>query len=491
MYKLLIVEDEKIERESLKAMVQEFNLPITSVLSADNGEDGLQKYYEEQPDIIMTDIDMPLLGGLDMIEKIRKKDSRVTCLVLTSYDYFSYAQKAIQLDVEDFIVKPADKEAVRKSLTQALETLIRNKNTYTQTSSLVHKMKEMKNLLESECFYTILTRHDECRLIEAFQLAGISPSSCICAVFKEGDHTSEHLLMMRKDLEDPGYVCIQGKIHQLHILFIMANHCMEDEDCTLILNVIEQNAVNEWSIGSLQHEAASFYRSYEDAQYNLNNHERCDIIPVKKDSKKDTAVSYATLFLEHLDRDQQEDIHALCQELLQYDFKEINQILCQIMDQLIQDSNRRFSLGINRDDIEVKKLDYENYQNMEIIVTQTLNLVLKPLKTMKYQNSSSLIKKSMTYIEKNYAKPISLNRLAEELQVSPFYLSKLFGRELGHNFTEIVNDIRIRQAKKLIRENTSFKKVAYDVGFGSQSYFTKMFRKVVGMSPTDYRKLFL
>lgn len=96
----------------------------------------------------------------------------------------------------------------------------------------------------------------------------------------------------------------------------------------------------------------------------------------------------------------------------------------------------------------------------------------------------------MKFIDKNYKKPIGLNDLAEELNVSSFYVSKLFSKEGGQNFTEIVNDLRIKEAKRLIKNDYSFKEVAYNVGFGSQSYFTKIFKKKVGMSPKEYRSMF-
>lgn len=495
MYKLLIVEDEKIERESLQSIIKNFDLPIDEVLTAENGEEGLLLYHEHRPDIILADINMPVMGGLDMIKNIRKKDSSVMCIVLTSYDYFSYAQKAIRLNVEDFVLKPADKELLRKSLTQAIEKLTKDKNTFHQTSSLVKKMNEMKAILESECFYAILTKQDEFRLLETFRMANYSVTSCTCIVFEEVENQSSHIFQLRSELEDMGYMCVQGNIHQQHILFIMSNHKMDTTDETIFLEILKKEwlQVYRYSIGSIQNELALFYQSYEDAKYNLNNDEHQDSKmseEITNDEFVILAKEWAMRLMEENHDDIQSLIHELCQQFLYYDYEKVNYVMKCIISELVIEIKQKYQIEIKEADVPFEELKYDNHQNLAIIVSQTLHKILNPLKSIKYHNNSSIIKKSMAFIEKNYAKQISLNTLADELGVSPFYISKLFGKELGHNFTDVVNEIRIRKAKKLIRKDLSFKEVAYQVGFGSQSYFTKMFKKMVGLSPTEYRKLF-
>ena len=109
---------------------------------------------------------------------------------------------------------------------------------------------------------------------------------------------------------------------------------------------------------------------------------------------------------------------------------------------------------------------------------------------MKYQKLDHISKKAIDYIKANYMKQISLNEVAEELDVSPSYLSRMLSNNNGKSFVEILNDIRIKEAKKLIRQGIILKEVAFHVGFRSQSYFAKAFKKAVGISPKEYRNLF-
>lgn len=495
MYKILIVEDEKIERDSLKRMITGFDLDITEIVTAENGEHGLKIFKEIQPDIVLADINMPKLGGLDMIEMIRKENSDVICLILTSYDYFSYAQRAIRLNVEDFILKPADQATLKHCIVKAVEKLHKDKNTYVQTSSLVQKMNQVKNLLESECFYAILTRQDESKLIENFKMNGINMASGICFIFNDLMMIPEYLSNFRSDVEDLGYVCIQGNINENYIMFIISNHIMTQGDSKTLdylINIHKLRRFN-FAVGGLKNDAISLYTSYEEALYNLRNtgEEKNEILIHNNEENQlvSLSIDWANQFLDNIEIDNRDLIKKFCRELMQYGNKDTNKIMSLIIHQMAKEINEKYNVLIDINELDEHLITNGNYQNLEIIVNQMLQKILKPVKNIKYQNSSHLIKKAMKFIDKNYKKPISLNDLADELNVSSFYISKLFSKE-GQNFTEIVNDLRIKEAKRLIKKDYTFKEVAFNVGFGSQSYFTKIFKKKVGMSPKEYRNMF-
>ena len=495
MYTILIVEDEKIERESLVSMILKLELPISEVLVAQNGEEGYLTYKKNKPDIILADITMPLLSGLDMIERIRKDDQKVVCMILTSYDYFSYAQKAIRLGVEDFILKPADSDTLFVSLTRCVQILQQRANTLTQTTSLVKKMKGMNHLLKSECFYAILTKQNEFRIMETFQLANVVGVSCICYVFEVEKVVMHTYEVLSNQLEDLGYSVIMGSIANQMVLFIIANRSLKAIDCDIVDEVIKEQKIEnvQFAKGSIQEEVGLFYQSFEDAKHNLNSHVEVLVISSKEEQANQInafALYWSKKILDNPNEDSQKIAYDLCHELLHKDYDEVNALLSFLIDKLIEMIDQEYQFRFDKSELHFQKLDYQNYQNLEILVSQLLNKIMKPLKNLRYQNNSHIIKKSMHFIEQNYAKPISLNSLADNLGVSPFYISKLFSKELQRNFTEIINDLRIKEAKKLIRKDYSFKEVAYKVGFASQSYFTKIFKKSVGMSPKEYRKLF-
>jgi len=130
MYKLLIVDDEPFIRRGIKSLVDYDKLNITKVLEASNGEEALEIYQKEKPEIILADINMPRMNGLVFAEKVKVDNKDVLIAFITGYDYFDYAVAALKTGVDDYILKPVsrkDIEGVLKKFTSILEERKREK----------------------------------------------------------------------------------------------------------------------------------------------------------------------------------------------------------------------------------------------------------------------------------------------------------------------------------------------------------------------------
>jgi two-component system response regulator YesN len=103
------------------------------------------------------------------------------------------------------------------------------------------------------------------------------------------------------------------------------------------------------------------------------------------------------------------------------------------------------------------------------------------------QSKNDFVDRAIIYIQTNYQKEISLSSIAKEINISPFYLSKLFRKHTGKTCTEIITDERIEAAKRFLMQNYSSKETCYQVGFNSQNYFAKTFKKYTGITPSEYR----
>lgn len=110
----------------------------------------------------------------------------------------------------------------------------------------------------------------------------------------------------------------------------------------------------------------------------------------------------------------------------------------------------------------------------------------------KNDRSSSTIQKAIVYINQNYTSDISLDEVSREVDVTPYYFSRLFKEELGVNFVEYVTNLRVERAKYLLKtEGKSIKEVCADVGYSDPNYFSRMFKKHEGLSPTEYKERML
>ncbi len=108
--------------------------------------------------------------------------------------------------------------------------------------------------------------------------------------------------------------------------------------------------------------------------------------------------------------------------------------------------------------------------------------------TRKEEHENQLVVKAQTYIQENFQKDLSLDEVSRQLDLSPYYFSKLFKEETGCNFVEYVTELRITKAKELLKqEDRSMKEICASVGYGDPNYFSRIFKKHVGVTPTEYR----
>ena len=489
---LLIAEDEKIERDYLKMMIEKADLPIEHIYTAANGQEAIQIYSEHPCDIILMDINMPMKSGLEALKEIRAmkvKDS--ICFILTSYDYFSYAKEAIRLHVEDFILKPADIHIIIENLSKAVGILKSHKNQQMQTSALVEKINHTKPFLLNECAHLILTGQDEIMIQQHLKLLNIQFSSGFCIIVDKSD--DQYLKFVIQEIEDSGLSVLKTEMKNDIILFIIANHEMLDKNVDDLLQIFNRHHISKYGIGSIQNDLEQLYVSYTHAIINrsIDKEEQ-----VYSENKKEHEINFfISEWLDYLENDEEKILkEALKNFAVACIQKEklnigggqqfLNDALHVLSDKL------HFQYGITPDDVKVTIDFHHPHQTIEMEVVYRFYNILRSAKLMKYQKLDHISKKAIDYIKANYMKQISLNEVAEELDVSPSYLSRMLSNNNGKSFVEILNDIRIKEAKKLIRQGIILKEVAFHVGFRSQSYFAKAFKKAVGISPKEYRNLF-
>lgn len=142
MYKLIIIDDEKIIRETIGSMIDWESLGVELVGLCSNGMEGLDMIIDENPDIVMTDIRMPIFSGLELIKRIRQLNKDIEFIILSGYSEFEYARTAMKLNVKYYILKPCSKEMIISTVEQAIEDC-RNKNNEVVPSFIFRKVRNL------------------------------------------------------------------------------------------------------------------------------------------------------------------------------------------------------------------------------------------------------------------------------------------------------------------------------------------------------------
>lgn len=500
---VLIAEDEEIERDSLKSILHENFHNSLYVHVAKHGVEALQMYETYHPDVVMMDINMPGLNGLEAISKMKEFGLDSHYLILTSYDYFAYAQEALRLGVEEFLLKPSNPITIVKAISQILVSVHTKRNEQVQKTSLIQKFAEMRPLLEHQCLYTILSGAKELYLQEEFRRLNISVREGLCFIVYTNEEQTEKFQKIKKELDDVGYVCLHTYMNLMHIYFVLSNFNLQDKDVELIEYIMAQHHLQEYKvgIGAIQKQPECMVDSYRQALRNLHYYDSLEPfqlahVETHKDENliniQELGDAMLSAFLRQEDSALQKILHDCSMMLLGKDIELIKRTVDAMLAYVVERLEVLLDQEIPREDLPEITLTKDSvYQNLEVQMYYVFHGLFQSLQHMRYQQSSVLVKKALLYIQQNFHKSISLNDLAKHLQVTPFYVSKVLKQHTGKNFTDIVSETRIEKAKEYLREHQRVKEVTFAVGFQSQSYFAKTFKKIVGITPTEYQESFM
>ena len=393
--KVIIADDESIIREGIAQSVNWEKLGLQLVAEAEDGEEALELALKHTADMMLVDLSMPIMNGLELIKQLKDKLPKCKVSIITGHDEFAYAQEAIKLDVEEYILKPVDPKHLEETLlamTNKIERERVHEKLFEQASYQIDK--NLHVLRERFGQEWIRGEVEEDALQEQLQFLKLPVDA------------PQQLSLMSWDTEQP------LRIHS-------------ERDKQLIRYAIE-NIVHE-------------YMYKQDERYYMFRDERNDFIIINY------LWSEGAWF---------EDIAELVRHYLKIELK-----ICSIP----------LFYGVNS--IQQAYIEAKN----ELHLTQKLTPIIKQAKHI--------------IDEKYWESSLSLEKLAVQLNVTSVYLSRLFKQELGLNFVQYLTYVRMKHARHLLKQSSlSIQEIALQVGYDTQHYFSTAFRKMVGVSPNQFRK---
>lgn len=500
MYKVMIIEDEQIERETLQQIIQESFPQCKPVLAAKNGREALQLYEEHHPDIVLADINIPGISGLDVIRTIKKDHEDTEFLILSSYNYFEYAQEAIRLGVDDFILKPYNIDHLKEALEKVMDHLRQKKDEQLSQSELLEKIEKITPVLENECLYGILSNENELVLHRSLRLLNPAICSGFCFLLKSTHYDASYIQEVAREFEELGYRPLKELFHGLKIFFILSDHVIEKQETQSIAQTLQRIRRDDYQygIGPIEHEAGKFHHSFMIAR------DRIGIdLPILEQ-----------LISESHESEQSDDVHQLCDAFLpifqKMDEEGLKRETAQLALRLMQKDKDQIQIEVAQFFEELKQRAHEEYPDANLIALEfpplyistnihqevslylhfNLHRIYDPIVEERFKNTNLLVKQAIRYIDQNYRKQITLSDMAEALHVSPYYVSKLLNNTLNKTFTELIAERRVEASKELLKTNKRIKEIAYEVGFQGQNYFTKIFKKYTGVTPKTYKNTF-
>lgn len=509
MYRLLIVEDEPIEREALRLMLLNQCGDRFSVDTAENGFVAVEKARVYKPAVVMVDINMPGMNGLETIRELKKLYEDIHFLILSSYNQFEFAREAMKLGVEDFLLKPAKLLDLQQALEKILEKIEREKKNRTEAASMVTRLAEIRPVVESDCVYALIGKKEPEETAKIISFLGYQAERGFCFVMEYKKEQRFLLWRLKEALGDMGIHCIGEQLHNLLVFFVLGNERMEERKVREISRFLQMlQKERHWEpaamgFGRLQTSLASFSLSYRQAVQALAlGKEKQQLVCLYEEEEEKSGEKRYDLkeisgqLLEALERKEEGELEYALHVLLAGGFleggllTEAREKVYQLLFLLMEEIGQRYRglSGVIQSGFSMEEiLKLEGEKELQVYLQLQLHGMLEMLRQYQKVNYNRIIQQALDYIGENYQQSMMLEDVAGYLRISPFYLSKLLKKHTGKNFTDLLAGKRIEQARILLAGPMSIKEVTFQVGFNSQNYFTKIFKKYTGMTPTEYK----
>lgn len=526
--RVMVVEDEPMIRRGIIQVLPWNELDCEIVAEAENGMDGLEKARQFEPGLVISDIKMPKMDGLTMIEKLKKQNPQMEVILLTGFQEFEYAKKAIMYGVSDYVLKPVDQEELIQIVGKLVGRIQAAAARQDEWKLLQEKVRESQPILKEKFLHNLLF---------------YSPGT-IYHIYEKMDYFN---------IKINNFFVLEAAVDSFHEL----ERGFTEKDIQILLFLIEEQAeelleLYGFSAVTFQHEKA-VYIIVSGGGENLGQEMMSEYgrqleeqvgkrggftVSVGISNPHTGAQQVRTARMEadqciaqswylgtgsvicycdfreqaaqevpvwEMDADEyytcvkqgnsvMEKVEIICRQI---EGVENISLIRSCVTEIVSRSFRILieEYGENEDILEQMEqmLEQAYYakrrQNCERILRETGRWIEQWIQERQQSRTRYIIDEAIQYMRENCRREISLEEVADHLYISKWYFSKLFHKEKGVKFSDYAGMLRIEEAQRIIRENPKLKnyEVADMMGFGNVRYFSQLFKKVTGRTPSEYR----
>ncbi|MCI8571893.1 MAG: response regulator [Lachnospiraceae bacterium] len=493
MKTLLLVEDEKLIRRGIKAMIQRSGVPVDNILECGNGEMALEILKMQKVDVMFTDIRMPKMDGIALVKAMQELPNVPLTVAVSGYDDFTYAVEMMRMGVREYILKPVDRDKVREVLEKLNEEVTRGRESERKGRSL--SCQQLKyailndNLTESE--KSLLARQYEDTFFAGEYLVILTSSTGDLE-----DNVLENCPFIHLDAVDGNDLFITDESY-LPILLKdeLAGRCVGISSPHTGIESLKK-ACKE----ALSARKEAFYLGKESLSYGeMAGKTNADTLREQAYSREnslrieDSAVEQ---IVHQLGTDKYEDALRQIKRIFQ------NAALGGYTPEQMEDGMEKLLDGILTTYANILKTEKEAVREYYAIYgfnlfseyeSEVLGWLTNFCDTLNsrfddYKNKQK-IQQAVSYIKENYDKDLNMAVVSNHISMNYSLFSYVFKQYTGNNFVNYLKEIRIQEAKRLLEE-TDMKVVDISgrVGYENEKHFMKTFKASCGVSPTEYRK---
>lgn len=534
MLSVVIADDERGIIELIKNLIDPQIVEVEIVGEAENGVEAYNLIMEKRPDVVITDIRMPGMTGIELIEMVSKAGFMVTFVIISGYRNFTYAQNALKFGAVDYLLKPIKQSDLNNLLVRINEKKGSEIDKEIKVKTIQDQLAMSMDLLRKNTLWDLISGQPEkisnaISMIESKHVFHFETGKfCVAIVKIDSDSETDgvqypnssietivekFVRKLRSDSFDADYVCRKTSGY---IVFNYSNnlHLSIEQKQKYLYNLLKEDSYKyifihiTIALGLEVHETRRICHSFKTAEEALHHRIdlECGIVLNYSSIAKEASVTDMNLAdadrkklvkcIENIDiADCMSTIQTLitkyllnnegkafclygyCENLL----RSIDEIIFHLIDEDISDREKYLEKIENSTTIV----------HLERVCREYASDILKIYASKKENQENRPIRLVKQYMQEHLGDQISLEDMARLVYLSPVYLSTLFKKETGMTFTNYLIEVRIEQTKKLLKTTSlGIAEIARMVGYKDVKHFSKLFIKLVGIKPVKFRKFY-
>jgi two-component system response regulator YesN len=541
MYRILLADDEGIAIDSLTFIINKDFDRKCEVRSAKTGRSVIETAENFRPDIAVMDIQMPGINGIEAIREIKRFCPDTVFLVLSAYDKFDYAKEALSLGVLDYLTKPIDREIFSDALSRAMKAVDKEKERRSNDLKTWEKLETVVPVIETGLVYSMLLQENDpseidqyrnlldihedygfIMLIECGEAVETEKTDGGSAESASGTHMANpigtgiriqnYYSRIRDILHEFSKRAIVGQIMANKIPVFVPRDVADmdyNERISLtarILDVVHSldektSAVFRIGIGTVR-PIYEMQASYREAQNSLRagteSVSHADDLPVACEYEDDYPIDLENAIFDNLKRGETDEVRNAADRFFSWmentQQEHLSSVRMKALEFVLWAEHLAYldgGMGIYHFTDRQEYLSITTDSDLPSLhqwFVERITDAARSLATKTAKRSDSIVDTARKYIDLHYKTDISLEDVSREVDISPYYFSKLFKEEAGVTFIEYLTALRIRKAKQYLTEGKlSIKDICSEVGYQDPNYFSRIFKRATGVTPSEYK----
>lgn len=528
MYKIILADESELIIDSLKFIINKKFKKSFLMEYAKTAASVIEISEIFLPDIVFIDVNMININGVNIIESVKKFSSFTIFIIMISSDKIKYGNIRFNDEVSEFIKKPINTDEAERLIKKSIEIIGNNKKRKHEDLRIKEKLDTVVPIIENGFINAAVFEDvNETDIIKYKELLDIKQEyACIIVLefgegVKEGKLTNPigtgvraHSLFphIRQKMKQY-YNCIIGpNIGNKVAAFIAVDNAVIEygkrieliEDGRELIHNLSKNVNIKFRIGiGSVRPIYSLRESYSEAlnalKYGKSTVTYIDDLQLNKNFVGYYPIDIENQILENVERGNIKQAINNTQYFFNWMVKNYYEhdmsIKLKVLEVVMKAENKAFKQGginynfLDRKDYLEYVVNVKNYEELEYWFCEKISITCKNIIFTKEEHSSSAIYNAKAYMQKNFVRDISLDDVSKAINMNPYYFSKLFKEETGVNFIDYLTRIRIEHAKMLLKnDRLSIKEVCVNSGYSNPNYFSRIFKKYVGKTPTEFRE---